>query len=168
MNTRAPCLFRPFAALLVAVIVIGFCVPPAAAAGLTTAESSAKTERLLADSGHTFVKKTDTVWFIEYHGKSLANYKVIVAVEDDLMVVFVTVVRKAQMQLTPEFAEKLLRASSRFDRVKIGLDNDGDLFVRCDASVRVTDLTEFKALLDQVANVSDELYKDIRGSLISP
>ena len=165
MNPRVPRCLCQAASLLSAFVAIGLWTPTAVA--LTTTESAAKTDQFLGECGHTFVKKTDTVWYLDYQGKSLEKFKLIIAVQDDLMVVFVTVVTKAQMQLTPEFTEKLLRYNSRFDRVKIGLDNDGDLFVRCDASVRIMDLQEFKAVIEQVANATDELHKGISSMLIS-
>jgi len=165
MNIPIPRLAR--LALLFVVFATGFLTPSAFAEETSTAASAAKVDRLLGESGYKFVKKTDTVWYIAWSGKSLADFKVIIAVQDDLMVTFVTVVAKAKMRLTPEFLEKLTRYNSKFDRVKVGLDDDGDLFVRCDSTVRIMDGTEMKLVIQQVAAATDQLHQEILPSLIA-
>jgi hypothetical protein len=61
--------------------------------------------------------------------------------------------------------QTLLRANSSFDRVKIGFDDDGDLVVRTDLSLRILDLQELKDNAEQVAAASNELYETIAPSL---
>ena len=64
------------------------------------------------------------------------------------------------------FMRILLHLNSTLDRVKIGYDDDGDLFVRCDSSVRVLDAKEFHAIVDQVSAATDEVYKGISEWLV--
>ncbi len=123
--------------------------------------SAHKVERLTKESGYDFSRKTDTVWAADFTGKNLKNFRLVVAVQDDVLVVFVTVAEKAKMPVNVAFMRKLLRYNSTLDRVKIGYDDDGDLFVRCDASVRVLDAAEFHSIVDQVSAASDEVYKGI-------
>lgn len=127
----------------------------------TTSSSSAKVKQLLQDSGYHFVQKTDTVWYIEFHGKTLKSFKVILASQDDLLVTFVTVATKKQLSNTPEFAKTLLRFNHSLDYVKVGTDDDGDLFVRTDASLRIMDVKNLKEIVEQVSAGSDEVYKGI-------
>lgn len=150
-------------ALFIALVVLGS--SQSFAQSDETSRSSAKITQLLRASGHEFEQKSDTVWAVSYHGKSLKQYRVVIAVENDLMVVFVTVAPKAQLPMTTDFMLTLLRLNNTFDRVKIGLDHDGDLFVREDSSVRILDAQEFKEILDQVSATADETYGDIEDSL---
>lgn len=43
---------------------------------------------------------------------------------------------------------KLLRLSHSIDYVKIGLDDDEDLFVRTEVKTKLMDLQEFKAIVE--------------------
>jgi len=127
----------------------------------------AKVGQLLKASSYDFSQKTDSVWSADFKGKSLTSFRLVVAVQDDVMVTFVTVAEKPRIPLSVDFMHKLLRFNSSLDRVKIGLDDDGDLFVRCDASVRILDGKELAAIVDQVSAAADEVYKGVANSLIS-
>ena len=124
-----------------------------------------KVDQLMKASGYDFSRKTATVWVSDFTGKNLKNFRLVVAIQDDVLVSFVTVASKARMPVNTAFMLKLLRFNSTLDRVKIGYDDDGDLFVRCDASVRVLDAKEFHSIVDQVSAASDEVYKGIADYL---
>ncbi len=132
-----------------------------AAVAQTTEASSAKVAQLLHGFGTPFTQKTPTVWVMDYNGKHLKDFRVILAVEGDLLVSFVTVAPKARIQTTPDFMHKVMRLNSKLDRVKIGLDSDEDLFVRIDSSVRILDADEFKQVIDQLAAATDDVYDDL-------
>jgi hypothetical protein len=132
----------------------------------TPSAGAAKIGQLTKASGYEFTQKTDSVWAADFQGKNLKHFRLIVAVQEDVLVTFVTVAEKARMPVTTGFMHRLLRFNSKLDRVKIGYDDDGDLFVRCDASVRVLDAQEFHSIMDQVSAATDEVYKGIADSLI--
>ena len=156
-----------FALLMLALTGIGGAAPAAGAEPSATATSATKITDLIKTSGHTIVAKTDTVWYGEWHGAALKDFKVVLAVENDLLVTFVTVATKAQFQVTPAFLEALLKFNRTLDFVKVGLDSDGDIFVRCDASVRTLDAQSFKAMIDQVAAAANEVYEGVGPYLTS-
>ena len=126
--------------------------------------SAARVGHLLEESGYTFKKspKSDKVWTIDFNGKSLKSFKVILATQDDLLVTFVVVASKKDMQMSSEFMIKLLKFNHTLDRVKIGIDDDGDLFVRSDVTIRVLDKKEFKENIEQVAAAANEVYDGIK------
>ena len=148
--------------LIVFLAVLGMAAAPALAQG-----SAGKVAQLVKASPYDFTQKTDTVWSADFKGKSLSAFRLVVAVQDDVMVTFVTVAEKPRIPLSVDFMHKLLRFNSTLDRVKIGLDDDGDLFVRCDASVRILDAKELAAIVDQVSAAADEVYKGVATALIS-
>jgi hypothetical protein len=153
---------------LVILAVAAACFVPARAAAQTTALSSARVNDLLNQSGYTVVRKTDTVWYVEFTGKELKKFKVIFAVQDDLLVTFVNPATKAQMDVTPEFMRKVMKLNHSLDRVKVGLDADDDLFVRVDSTVRIMDLTELKAVVSQVSAAADESFIALRPYITAP
>ena len=158
MITRL-CLSLALVLMTFAAIAAG--VPAGRAEPSVTTASAAKITQLIKGSDHAIVAKTDTVWYGEWHGADLKDFKVVFAVEEDLLVTFVTVAAKAQFQKTPAFLEALLKFNSSLDFVKVGLDSDGDIFVRCDSRVRTLDASSFKAMMDQVAASANDVYKGV-------
>lgn len=110
-----------------------------------------------------------SVWTIHFVGDHLKDIKVVIAVGGDpsMLVIFVTVAEKRTLPVTTAFMNSLLKDNHDFDRVKIGYDADGDLFVRDDAMLRVTDPEEFKSIIHQVETSSDEIYGDIQPQLMN-
>ena len=121
--------------------------------------NATKVLQVLQGSGYQFTQLRPDVWTIDRTGNSMKNIKVILSVGGDLLVIFVTVAPKARLKLTPEFMLAALRMNHSMDRVKIGIDDDGDFFVRTDSSIRVVDVTELKAQVEQVAAAANEVYE---------
>lgn len=118
--------------------------------------------RLLDQSGYSFTKAADGVWTIAFRGKALPQFNVVATTQQDIVVLFVIVAGKKELSATPEVMAKLLKLNGDLDRVKVGIDGDGDTFVRVDLSARVVDLQEFKANVEQVAAAADEVYGAIK------
>jgi len=126
---------------------------------LSAEDGGAKMERLLSASGYAYTRQTPTVWSIAFHGKALGDNKVVLAIDSELLVVFVTIAKANRFNAyEPEFEHKLLRFSDALDRVKVGFDQDGDLFVRTDASLRLVDVQELKIDVEQLESSSEEIY----------
>jgi len=150
-----------FRAMTGMILAAALAAAPAYAQEVGPGGGAAKVDQLMKASGYDFSRKTDSVWVQDFTGKNLKNFRLVVAIQDDVLVTFVTVAAKKRMPVNTAFMVKLLRYNSTLDRVKIGYDDDGDLFVRCDASVRVLDAKEFHSIVDQVSAASDEVYKGI-------
>ena len=136
----------------------------------TLPEKTSKMERLMRADDYNFKNsKSASVWSIPFTGKHKSDIKVILAVSEepgsDLIVVFVTVAEKRHLPVTADFMRKLLAENHELDRVKVGYDSDGDLFVREDASLRVVDEAELKTIVDQVYKSADEVYGMVEPNL---
>jgi hypothetical protein len=155
-------------AVLTAVILLASMPMPTDAtqqASVATQNSSAKIGQLLTASGYTFKQANDTVWSIDFTGKSLEKFKVILATNEDLVVIFAIVAQKRNIPLTTDLMSRMLRFDHDLDCVKVGLDNDGDAFVRTDLRVRVVDGQELKAAVDQIAASANEVYAGVKPYL---
>ncbi len=149
-----------FAALLFSLVL------PMAAQ--TSTEGVTKMVSLMQANNYNFITtKSPTVWVIHFTGTHLKDIKVILALDtdNDQMVIFVTVVEKRRMPVTTDFLHTLLKFNHEFDRVKVGLDADDDLSVRIDAPLRIADAAEFKDIVTQIKNASDEIYGKIEPQL---
>ncbi len=138
---------------------------PAAALAQSPAE---KLEALIKDSGYTSSKVGDNVWTIDFTGKQLAKFKVILSAsgkdKDGIVVIFANPVEKSRLPATANFMLLLLKANHDFDYVKVGIDGDGDVFVRADIPDGV-DGGYFKSVVEQVAAATDQLYGRIKPLL---
>jgi hypothetical protein len=118
-------------------------------------------DAMLKQTGYTYTTHNATTWSIDLSRKNLGKVKVILSTGSDILVTFVIVAKKAAIQKTPQMMETLLTANHDYDYTKIGLDKDGDMFVRVDMPLRTIDATELKSIIDQVANASDEVYAKV-------
>jgi hypothetical protein len=119
----------------------------------------------LERSGYTYKKAADNVWVVNFHGNSLTDIDVFVTSAENLVVIGAVVAPKKSMKVTPEMMHKLLRLAHDIDRVKIGLDDDEDLFVRSEVAARLFDLEEFKSDIEQVAAGTDKVHAAIKPYL---
>jgi len=115
-------------------------------------------EALLKQTGYSYNSHNATTWSVDLTRKHLGKVKVILSTGSDILVTFVILAKKAAIQKTPQLMDALLIANHDYDYTKIGLDKDGDMFVRIDMPLRILDAAELKTDIDQVANASDEVY----------
>ncbi len=127
-----------------------------------------KVIQLLEASGYNYTKAGDNVWTIPFQGKVFPQFNVVVIYIEGIIVTFGVVAEKKDLKVTPELMQKLLRLNSDMDRVKIAIDDAGDLVVRIDSSLRVLDAEEFKAVVEQTASATDDVYAAIKQYLIKP
>jgi Putative bacterial sensory transduction regulator len=135
------------------------------AAAQASQASDAKVEQLLKASGYTYTTHSPNTWSVEFDRKSLGKFRVIISTGSDLVVSFAILAKKAAINKTPKLLETLVFANNDYDYAKIGLDKDGDLFVRIDSPLRLIDADELKSIIGQVANASDELFAKVSGSI---
>jgi glucose/arabinose dehydrogenase len=129
------------------------------------ASDAAKVEKLLKASGYAYTTHSANTWSIEFDRKNLGKFRVIVSTGSNLVVTFAILAKQAELDKTPQLLETLVSSNHDYDYAKIGLDKDGDLFVRIDSPVRLVDAQELKSIIGQIANASDELYAKVSGSI---
>jgi hypothetical protein len=122
---------------------------------------AASMDAMLKDTGYGYTTHNATTWSVDLNRKHLGKTRVILSTGSDILVTFVIVAKKAGIQKTPQMMDALLTANHDYDYTKIGLDKDGDMFVRIDMPLRTVDATELKSIIDQVANASDEVYAKV-------
>jgi putative sensory transduction regulator len=165
MSVATQCIRCLFVVLL-ALAAISTCDKARAQSG-SSSPCATKMAALLPASGYEYKTHRADVWSIAFNREHLKDFKVVLSTNEDLLVVFVTVVKKSQMPVAAEFRGTLLSLNHKLDRVKVGLDDDGDLFVRSDCTCRILDSEEFKEQVKQVAASADDVYGKISSS-ISP
>ena len=130
-----------------------------------TAASATKLAQLLKETGLAYNTHPRNTWSVDLQRKNIGKIHVIASVGSDIVVTFAILAKKSAIQKTAQFLDNLASANHQYDYVKIGLDKDGDLFVRIDTPSRLIDAKELKFIVEQVANASDELFAKISGSI---
>jgi len=149
---------RCMAALLAVAAWVWLAASPAQAQTPGAVAVGVKVEQMLKATSFTYKTHNPITWSIEFERKTIGKFRVIISNNEDIIVTFTTVTEKAKIRKTPQLMEALLSANHEYDYAKIGLDKDGDLFVRIDSPVRVTDSALLKSIIEQVANASGEIF----------
>lgn len=134
----------------------------------TKAAVEQKVEQFLKESGYSYRKASDSVWVIERQGKALTNMKIIIASDAGFVLAGVIVAKKAQLRVTSDLSFKLLKLAHAIDYVKVGFDDDEDLFVREEVRARLFDLQSFKNLIEDVSGAADRAYTEVKPFLVAP
>jgi len=130
--------------------------------------SAAKIAQLLEESGHAYGKASANVWTVRFKGNNLDDVNVIVIGHDGMLILVSVLAEKKDFKASPELLMKLLRLNDDYDRLKVGIDDDGDLFVRIDLTLRVVDTQEFKTNVEQISAAADEMQAVIKPYLVTP
>jgi hypothetical protein len=125
----------------------------------------AKLAQILEKSGYPYKKAAENVWVVSFKGKSMADISVLVTSVENLIVMGAVVAPKSSMKVTPEMTFKLLRLVHDIDRVKIGFDDDEDLFVRAEVNSRCFEVEEFKSSMEQISAGADKIHAAIKSYL---
>jgi hypothetical protein len=144
-------------------VLLWLTISPAAAQS-----SAARLEDLIKANGYVSTKVNDSVWTIDFSGKQLPRIKLILSAstkdKGGIFVIFANPAEKSRLPATSNFMMVLLKADHDFDYVKVGIDADGDVFVRADIPDN-TDAAQFKSIVEQVAAATDQLYGRIKPLL---
>lgn len=152
---------------LMILMCVGYVTSLAQAESAAQSKSNtAKVLQLLEDSKYNYRKAADEVWAIPYTGDNLKEFNVVVVLEQNLVVLVVIMAEKDEFKLSNEMMMKMLNMNDQFDRVKIGISDKGDAFLRIDLSLRILDTQELKENIEQIAAAADEAYVGIKPFLI--
>lgn len=131
----------------------------------TDPQTVSRLAQILERSGYSYRKAADNVWVVSFKGTSKTDIQVFVTSAENLIVMGAVVAPKASMKVTPEMMFKLLRLVHDIDRVKIGFDDDEDLFLRAEVTTKCFDVEDFKASMEQVSAGTDKVYAAIKPYL---
>jgi len=123
--------------------------------------AEAKVDLWLKDSGYSFRKTGKTTWLINHRDLSSSEMPMLVAAGQDFVVIGVVVEFKKNLSFTKDSMFKLLRMNHSLDYVKIGFDDDEDLFVRAEVKTRLLDLQEFKTIVERCARAALKIRTEL-------
>ncbi|HYX70341.1 MAG TPA: hypothetical protein VE825_14485 [Terriglobales bacterium] len=143
---------RKLSLLILAVVLCGPAVaaPPQSEVPPPTAEMQALMEQALQRSGLKYRKVQDRYWFATCDSKLVATCQILMTATPEILVMGVVIKKKDALNPTPEMLAGLLHLNHNLERVKVGIDDDGDLFERVEVSVKGLDADEILADLKLV------------------
>jgi hypothetical protein len=157
-------------AMLALILALAMPVLPPTALRAEPATLPSRLETLLKGGDYkSLAQVNDTAWTLDFNGKRLARFRVVVTLSEKenggIIVAFVNPVSKAQLpKNSVKLMTILLQANHEFDYVKVGIDDDGDLFVREDLPPD-TGPARFRNAIEQLAAATDVLYGRIKPLL---
>ena len=122
---------------------------------------AARIDGFIKHTGYEFTHPAPGGW-----GIKRPSGLVIIAITDDDVIIGMVVAQKAKFALTAESAGEMLRLADRLDYIKVGLDDDGDLFVRAEIKFETMTQADFDDVLKRVIKGADDATAKIRPYLI--
>ncbi len=144
---------RTLAILLLAALLTGApaaAAPPQGQASAPSPEVQALMDQALARSGLKYRKVQDRFWFAACESKLVPNCQILMTATPGVLVMGVVIKQKSDLDLTAERLAALLRLNHDLERVKVGIDEDGDLFERVEVTTKGLDVDEILADLKAV------------------
>ena len=80
----------------------------------------------------------------------------------DMLMIGTVVQPKADVDTSQASLLKLIQLTNDLDYAKLGIDNDGDLFVRTEMSLRTTDDASFKQAVERVVTAANKVYAAVK------
>jgi hypothetical protein len=130
-------------------------------------QNTAKVEQMLKQAGLTYKRVSDTVWVVKTKGSVLPEFDMLIAENSGVLVVGVVMLNKKNLKLSPDLLFKLLKFNHEKDYVKVGVDNDDDLFVRAELNLKKLEPEEFKIVFNTVVMLADDVYTEIKPFIVT-
>ena len=153
---------------VVLVLTLAFILQPGASppslAQSNKPDAAGQLVALLEKSGYSYTKVGDGVWEIPAEGKNLKDFSIRLALAEDIVLVIAKLADRKGLSPKEGLLIKLLELNHHFDSAKLALGQDM-LYARMDLHVRLLDAQELKYLVEQMVNVVDEAYPQIKPFL---
>ena len=147
-------------------LLLLLCVPlssPAMPPQNSDCSSQASIEQWLRAGGYAFKTIGCQVWLVQNAISDMPTAQILIGVEGNDFVAGAVVRKKASLDLSQPTLLRLMQLSDDLEYVKLGIDKDGDLFLR--AEVHRGDLTGpiFKRTLLEVIAGARQVDRVLRG-----
>ena len=127
-----------------------------------TQQTAAKVDRFIHELGLNNKKYSEEVWLVEAKGK---DFPVLVAASGEVVVIGVILAKKDTIPMSKEFLYKVAKLNHEYDFVKMGLDNEDDLFARAERKVAAMTAMDFKEVFDQVVAATSNAVTQLKPFL---
>jgi hypothetical protein len=129
---------------------------------LAQAQCNPKIEAFTKQSGYTFKSDPKCRFWVTFEALSIPRDgmqgSVLIGEQEDVIVLGAVVKLKANLNLSSATLAKLLRLNHELDFVKVGIDNDGDLFLRAELHKASLDVAALKDAFERVQEGSQKVY----------
>jgi hypothetical protein len=154
---------KKFFALLSIAFIMSLNVP---AKPLETNQNAAKIEQMLKQANLNYRRASDNVWIVKTKGKVLPEFEILVAENQNVLVIGVVMLNKKNLKLSQDLLFKLLKFNHQKDYVKVGIDDDDDIFVRSELNLSQIDALDFAFVFRTVVALADDVYTELKPAII--
>ncbi|HXH37836.1 MAG TPA: YbjN domain-containing protein [Thermoanaerobaculia bacterium] len=130
-------------------------------------ECTSKLQGFVNQTGYKLiVAKPCAVWIASDaltipHGEGLTGL-LLIAQQGDMGVVGAVVQPKAKLKLSADLLLKLMQLNNELEYTKVGIDSDGDLFVRAELHMTSITAEEFSAVVKTIVEGSNKVYDALK------
>ena len=130
-------------------------------------ECTSKLQGFVAKTGYNIIEaKSCKVW-LATDALSIPKGEGVVRVllignEDDIVVVGTVLQSKAELNLSSDLLLKLMQLNNELDYLKVGIDRDGDLFIRAEMHMSSLTAETFNDTVKNVVRSSKKIYDTLK------
>lgn len=129
---------------------------------LSVSAAAKKIDGLLKRTSYQWQQLDSVTWTIPFKGNNKETLTVIITESAGLTIVFCVIDTELGKMLNAAQLLQLMKSNLDFDRVKLGIDDEGGLMVRSDISTRIMDFEELETNIEQVAAAADEVHGTLK------
>lgn len=126
------------------------------------AQCNSATAEFVNASGYKFKSDPECKYFVMFDALTIPHDglqgSVLIGEQEGIVVVGAVIRLKAHLDLSSATLAKLLHLNHELDFLKVGIDHDGDLFLRAELHKKSLDSAALKEALDLVKNGSQKVY----------
>jgi hypothetical protein len=133
---------------------------------LANNQNAAKVEQILKQANLNYKRASDNVWIVKTKGNALPEFDMLIAENQGVLVIGVVMLNKKNLKLSTDLLFKLLKFNHLKDYVKVGIDDDDDLFVRSELNLSQIDALDFAFVFKTVVTLADDVYTEIKPFIV--
>ena len=119
-------------------------------------------KKLLTGTGLPYRLVNDSLAVIPYQGENIESFQVVVQKNASLYIIYTSLSEAIPKKLNESQYKYLLQQNDHFDIVKIGLAEDGTIYLRADVYKSTATTPILKRIIIQVANVTNIIGGDLK------
>ena len=126
-------------------------------------ECTSKLQGFVDKTGYKIIEAQSCKAWVAIDALSIPKGEGIVRVllignEDDIVVVGTVLQSKAELNLSPDLLLKLMQLNNELDYMKVGIDRDGDLFIRAEMHLSSLTAETFNDTVKNVVRAGNRIY----------
>lgn len=119
-------------------------------------------DKVMTEIGYPYTKVNDSIATITFTGEVVKSYDLSFFKTGGLYITYINLSKLPGLTINESKYKYLLTCNTNFDLIKVGLEEDGTAFIRCETYVNGALAGNLKRIIDQVGNAVEEVASKLK------